>query len=138
VTAGRIGIDQHSIERLLFGVTRAKGPELADLYAEDTYVTHPFHPTAPPLKGREELRGHFANSQDFSIRAYDLVTYEGTDPDLIVAESTYAGERERPFAMSHIFVTRVRDGLIVESRDYGDHLAFAAATGTLATLLASV
>ena len=30
---------------------------------------------------------------------------------------------------------RVRDGLIVESRDYADHLAFAAATGRLPALV---
>jgi hypothetical protein len=34
-------------------------------------------------------------------------------------------------------VLRVRDGLIVESRDYADHLAFAAATGRLPSLVAA-
>jgi ketosteroid isomerase-like protein len=33
-------------------------------------------------------------------------------------------------------VLRVRDGLIVESRDYSDHLALAAASGRLAELTA--
>lgn len=40
--------------------------------------------------------------------AHDLVTYEGTDPEVM------------------------RNGLVAESHDYGDHLAPAAATGRLA------
>jgi hypothetical protein len=37
----------------------------------------------------------------------------------------------------NIFVTRIRDGLIVESRDYGDHVSMAAATGQLPDLIAA-
>jgi hypothetical protein len=37
--------------------------------------------------------------------------------------------------MSNIFVTRVRGGLIVESRDYADHPNFAAAAGRLDELV---
>jgi ketosteroid isomerase-like protein len=126
------------VERLLLGVTQGKGAETAELYAEDAYVTHPFHPSAPPLKGREELRAHFAPARGSGLTAHDLVTYEGLDPEMIVAEFTYAGRFARPLVVSNIFVTRVRNGLITESRDYGDHLAFAAATGGLADLLAAV
>jgi ketosteroid isomerase-like protein len=126
------------IERLLLGVTQGKGAETAELYAEDAYVTHPFHPSAPPLKGREELRAHFAPARGSGLTAHDLVAYEGLDPEVIVAEFVYAGSFARPLRVSNIFVTRVRDGLITESRDYGDHAAFAAATGGLADLLAAV
>lgn len=40
--------------------------------------------------------------------------------------------------MNNIFAMRIRDGEIVESRDYGDHLALAAATGRLPELIARV
>lgn len=40
--------------------------------------------------------------------------------------------------MNNIFAMRIRDGEIVESRDYSDHLALAAATGRLPELIARV
>ncbi|TVT30115.1 nuclear transport factor 2 family protein, partial [Amycolatopsis rhizosphaerae] len=122
------------VERLLHGVTNGEGAALAGLYAEDCHVTHPFHPTAPALTSRDELRAHFAPERGARLRAHDLVTYQGTDPGLIVSEFRYV-HRYGLFALSNLFVTHVRDGLITRSRDYGDHLALAAGTGTLAELL---
>ena len=39
-------------------------------------------------------------------------------------------------AVPCVFVMRIRDGLIVESRDYIDHVAFAQARDTLDDLIA--
>jgi ketosteroid isomerase-like protein len=66
------------------------------------------------------------------------VFHEGADPELIVAEFEYAGTvgDGNPVLATNIFVKRIRDGLIVESRDYGDHVAMAAATGQLPDLIA--
>ncbi|WAL64339.1 nuclear transport factor 2 family protein [Amycolatopsis cynarae] len=122
------------IERLLHGVTNGEGAALAGLYAEDCHVTHPFHPTAPVLTGRDELRAHFAPARGARLRAHDLVTYQGQDPELIVSEFRYA-DRGGLFVLSNLFVTYIRDGLITRSRDYGDHLALAAGTSTLPELL---
>ncbi|GAA1607854.1 hypothetical protein GCM10009789_72850 [Kribbella sancticallisti] len=40
-----------------------------------------------------------------------------------------------PFTAPCVFVLRVRDGLIVESRDYIDHVAMAKARGQLDELI---
>jgi ketosteroid isomerase-like protein len=62
-----------------------------------------------------------------------------TDPEVIVAEFEYAGTivaTGEPFRVPAIFVLRVRDGLIVESRDYIDHLSMIRARGQVDELVA--
>ena len=62
--------------------------------------------------------------------------HETTDPEVVIGEFTYVGRviaTGRRFTVPNVFVWRVRDGLIVEARDYADHVAFAAATGRLTT-----
>ena len=46
--------------------------------------------------------------------------------------------RRCPFNVPCIFVVRVRDGLIVESRDYADHVGFARAFGRIGALAAAL
>jgi ketosteroid isomerase-like protein len=127
-------------ERLAYGVSDGKWHELPELYAEETHVTHPFLPGSPTLKTREELREHFAlgAASATQLQARDLVVHESTDPEVVIGEFNYQGTSGigRPFRISNIYVLRVRDGLIVESRDYGDHLALAAASGRLTELTA--
>lgn len=127
-------------EQLAYGVSDGQWHELPELYAEETHVTHPFLPGSPTLKTRKELREHFAlgAASATQLQARDLVVHESTDPEVIVGEFDYQGTSGigRPFRVSSIFVLRVRDGLIVESRDYSDHLALAAASGRLAELTA--
>ncbi|HEY2063013.1 MAG TPA: nuclear transport factor 2 family protein [Amycolatopsis sp.] len=128
-------------QRLCFGVSDARWAELPDLYAEQTDVRHPFLPNAPLLKTRDDLRAHFASAGELGIRmqATDLVTYQPTDPEVIIGEFAYEGELGgKPLRINNIFVVRVRDGLIVESRDYGDHLGLAATAGRLPELFASL
>ncbi|SNQ46072.1 conserved hypothetical protein [Frankia canadensis] len=53
-----------------------------------------------------------------------------TDPEVVVVvvEFAYAATRSNDgaaFEVPNIFVVRVRDGQIIESRDYGDHAGFA-------------
>lgn len=58
------------------------------------------------------------------------------DSELVIFELTYAGEAGgRTFALPCIFVVRVRDGQIVESRDYGDHIGLARTFGRLDELV---
>jgi ketosteroid isomerase-like protein len=122
------GLDQDERERQL--------DELAALYAETTDVRHPFAPDrADPLRTREELRRHFAVAsarltgvERFAPTAF--VVHQTVDPELVVVEFRYTGTVSgKPFDIANIFVVRVRDGEIVESRDYADHLAFARAFG---------
>lgn len=118
--------------RLLDAVTGRRPDDAAALYAEDAHVTHPFRPGDRPLNGRAELAAHFAAGaavpREFAAR--DVVIHETGDPEVVVAEFAYHGralETGRSFAVGCVFVLRVRDGLIVESRDYGDHAAMARA-----------
>jgi ketosteroid isomerase-like protein len=70
-----------------------------------------------------------------------VVVHETTDPEVIVAEFDYDGRittTGRTFTIRNIFVLRVRDGLIVESRDYANHLVLADALGRLPAMMAEM
>ena len=117
--------------RLIDGVTGKRWDELPGLYATDTVVTHPLG-DAPPLRGRAALQAHFtaAAALPIDMRAEELVVHETADPEVVIGEFLYRGRNtatDRAFAVRNVFVLRVRDGQIVESRDYADHHAFAAA-----------
>ncbi|GLY74041.1 nuclear transport factor 2 family protein [Actinoallomurus iriomotensis] len=128
-------------ERVIDGVTHGRWDELPALYAEDAFVIHPFAPAGEPLTGREALRRHFAAGAGLGVTmtVRDVVVHETGDPEVVIGEFAYEGTvtaTGRRFTVPNVFVLRVRDGLIVESRDYADHVAFAAATGRLGALVA--
>jgi ketosteroid isomerase-like protein len=130
---------------LVHGVAAGAGPELADLYAEHTDVIHPFDPfRAPAMRTRTELREHFSDAPDEPLlrRQVSGVTIHRTsDPEVIVAEFAYQGVRPataEPFTIPCVFVLRVRDGQIVESRDYIDPIAAATARDRLPDLLTAL
>ncbi|TDO49290.1 ketosteroid isomerase-like protein [Kribbella sp. VKM Ac-2527] len=131
--------------RLVHGVADRDFAVLPTLYAEQTDVRHPMSPYGDhPLLTRDALRDHFGGT---GPRVAGVVEYqpdnvrihETTDPEVIVAEFDYAGtviETGEPFRVPCVFVLRVRDGLIVESRDYIDHVKMARARGQLDELIA--
>ena len=130
---------------LVTGVAEGRGEELAELYAERTHVAHPFHPLRPPaLRTRDELREHFRPteaSRRLRRQPTGITIHETTDPEVIVAEFEYRGTDTvtgEPFRQPAIFVLRVRDGEIVESRDYFDHMSTAHLRGELGALVAAV
>ena len=97
--------------------------ELVALYAERTRVEHPMALDDTPLLTRDDLRRHFAAGTETTpiadYRAADIVVHETADPEVIVAEFRYLGSvGGRSFQVPCVFVMRVRDGEIVESRDY--------------------
>jgi ketosteroid isomerase-like protein len=115
--------------RLVDGVCRLVAGDrsqvngLAGLYAERTRVEHPMVLDDTPLLTRDDLRRHFAAGRDMTpiadYRTADVVVHETTDPEVIVAEFRYLGSvAGRSFQVPCVFVMRVRDGQIVESRDY--------------------
>jgi len=145
------------VRTLVRGVSRLRGPgldpderervldELAGLYAEQTDVRHPFAPLGDrPLRSRAELRAHFAARGEPPAglerwEAVDVVVHRTADPEVVVQEFRYAGRvHGQEFAVPLIFVTRVRDGLIVESRDYADHVGLARAFGHLPELASAL
>lgn len=116
---------------------------LASLYAIDAHVTHPFHPEHADLAtvGRDALRAHFAAMPQAGVSVSSSVEdwklHTTADPEVVIAEFVYRGRiGGRPLNTRCIFVVRVVDGLIVESRDYIDHLASARAYGVLPDVLA--
>jgi ketosteroid isomerase-like protein len=114
--------------------------ELVSLYAEETYVRHPFAPMGDtPLRTRAELRAHFAKAPSLApdVERFDAVghVHETSDPEMVIFEFSYVGMASgRDFTVPCIFATRVRDGLIVESRDYADHVGLARVFGRLSNL----
>jgi uncharacterized protein len=130
---------------LVDGVAAGRWDELPDLYAEHTDVVHPFDPLrAPALRTRAELRAHFrptAAGPELDRRPANITIHQTTDPEVIVAEFEYRGtvvETGETFVQPGIFVLRVRDGEIVSSRDYLDHVTAARIRGKLDDLVAAV
>ncbi len=130
---------------LVNGVADGRWDELPSLYAEQTHVVHPFHPLRPPaLWTRDELREHFrpaGATPRLHRRPANITIHETTDPEVIVAEFEYQGtnaDTGEQFAVPAIFVLRVRNGEIVDSRDYFDHLTAAQVRGELQALVAAV
>jgi uncharacterized protein len=132
--------------RLVNGVCDGPYEDLADLYAEQTHVTHPFHPFGPPpLRSRGELYEHFTApgpaARTLNRKPVDIMIHDTADPEVIVAEFAYRGRVEETgeaFNVPCVFVMRIRDGLIIESRDYIDHIASARAWGQLDSLLTAL
>lgn len=124
------GLDERELDSQL--------DQLADLYAEQTDVRHPFAPFGDtPLRTRAELRHHFATGPARTVGAErfepaGLLVHQTADPEVVVVEFSYVGTAlGRPFELPCIFVVRVRDGEIVESRDYTDRISLARAFGRL-------
>lgn len=119
--------------------------QLADLYAERTDVRQPFAPRGDTaLRSRAELRRHFAEgpARTRGVERFEpvgTVVHQTDDSEVVIVEFRYQGSaNSRPFDLPCIFVVRVRDGLIIESRDYSDHVAFARAFGRLDDLAAAL
>jgi ketosteroid isomerase-like protein len=114
--------------------------KLAEFYAEEADVRHPMAPLGDtPLLGREALRRHFATAASAGLagfRVEDVRVHQTTDPEVVIGEFTYRGDAG--WAAPGIIVFRIRDGLIVESRDYIDHLGLARATNTVDALCAQL
>lgn len=136
---------QEVFRALVDGVAAGRWDELPDLYAEQTHVVHPFDPLrAAALRSRDELRDHFRPTgagPRLDRRPANITIHETTDPEVIIAEFEYQGtvvETGESFAQPAIFVLRVRDGEIVSSRDYFDHVTGARIRGQLDALVAAV
>lgn len=119
---------------------RSQVDKLAEFYAEETDVRHPMAPLGDtPLLSREALRQHFATALSAGltgVRVENVRVHQTADPEVAIGEFTYRGDGG--WAAPGIIVFRIRDGLIVESRDYIDHLGLARATNTVDALCAQL
>ena len=123
--------------RIVDAIAERRLAEILDeCYAEDVVVEHPFMiPEPTTTKGREQLRVRVTNLKNLPItmEIADVVVHETADPEVIVGEfesritSKQTGKR---IATRNIMVLRVRNGLIVSSRDYHNHALLASFIGS--------
>ncbi|MET8004973.1 nuclear transport factor 2 family protein [Nonomuraea glycinis] len=107
-----------------------KSPDaLADLYAEDGLHEFPFG-GLPPYQGRERIRDGYRASWGTSpaevqeIR--NVLIHHSTDPEVLVVEQeTVVKVGDRSITVPGLLILRIRDGLIVHTRDYMDATALA-------------
>ncbi|HET6986812.1 MAG TPA: nuclear transport factor 2 family protein [Kribbella sp.] len=133
--------------KLVRGVGDRDFATLPELYAEQTDVRHPMNPYGDhPLLSRDALREHFGGTgpqvtEVIRFQPDNIRVHQTADPEVIVGEFDYVGTvlaTGEPFATSNVIVLRVRDGLIVESRDYIDHLGMTRARGLTDQLIAAL
>ncbi|MFD8416623.1 nuclear transport factor 2 family protein [Streptomyces sp. NPDC059650] len=129
-------------QKLIEGIGAGRYTELAGLYAEDAVVETVFEPVGPRrIEGRAALAERFALVSAHSpleLTPANVVVRETHDAEVVVAEFDYHVHHRttgRTFDAANIQVLRVRDGLIVSSRDYHDHLALLVADGGLPRLV---
>jgi uncharacterized protein len=120
---------RETVELLLRTTVEGSRDDIADLYAPDVVIELPFTPDGIPseMKGRENMRARMrAAAGMFGFDAVrDVTLHETADPEVIIVEYRIQGTvtaTSAPFTLSYITVTRVVDGLIVASRDYGNPL----------------
>jgi uncharacterized protein len=120
------------VESLIRGLSEGTWEELSQLYAEDAVVEHPYAVQGPSrIEGRAVLHERFmgAIARAFELSAHNLVVRQTDDPEVVVAEYDYeirVPKTGKVFETANVLVVRVRDGLIVHSRDYHNHHAIAA------------
>lgn len=131
------------LERLIRGISDQRWPELHELYAEDAVIEYPFALPAPVrLQGRAAIQRYFAAvaRMPLELRARNIVMHEAADPEVVIVEYEYDGlvtTTGRTFQVSNIQVSTVRNGQIVQSRDYHNHLVLAHMAGRLPDLIAA-
>jgi ketosteroid isomerase-like protein len=135
---------QHVLEALMRGIAGQEWQGLDELYAQDAVVWHPFAlPASRRSQGRDAMRAHFAAfaAAPLNLEIRNWVVHLTDDPEVVIAEWDYDGTvttTGRTFRVSNIQVSRVRGGMIVESRDYHNHALMAAVMGRLPQLLAAL
>lgn len=130
---------------LLERINAERFSELAELYAPDAVVETVFEPVGPRrFEGRAVLEARFAEvstGRPVRLTPANVLVRETDDPEVVVAEWDYRVHHRatgRNFETANIQVLRVRDGLIVESRDFHDHLALVVAGGHLPQLVSAL
>lgn len=120
--------------------------DLADLYAADALHTFPFRAPLFPgrLEGREEIRALYRAAWGASpvriAELHDVVVHEAADPEVVIGEWEATGTVEpdgRPFRATGLLTLRVRNGEIVETRDYMDVFGTYHAMGRLEDVVAA-
>jgi ketosteroid isomerase-like protein len=127
---------RQTIEELLRRITDDDRSKIADLYHPDVEIRNPFAPPEFPAvaRGRDRIRDQMkVNAGRWRFDRVELIgLHETVDPEVVVTEYRVHGHvsaGQTPFALTFVMVTRVRDGLIVASRDYSSPLEAAVLAG---------
>lgn len=132
------------LRNLMQGISDRRWDALAELYAENALVEHPFAlPSPTRILGRSALRTHFLNfaAVPLSLRVSQMIVHGTADPEVVVAEWDYEGvvtTTGQSFRVANVQVSRVRSGLIITSRDYHNHAFMAAVTGRMSVLISAL
>jgi ketosteroid isomerase-like protein len=121
---------RETVEQLLHTYVHGRRAEVADFYALDARIANPWARDAAQREfndGREALRARFEQTE--KLLSFDAVRdvriHECAEPEEIALELRFdVGVRESgaKFSVGFVWFLRVVDGLIVESRDYGNPL----------------
>jgi uncharacterized protein len=131
------------VEALMRGISDGAWQDLHRWYSENATVEYPFALPPSRLEGLEAIRRYFAFAATLPLKLTmkNMIVHETADPEVVVAEWDYDGlvpTTGRRFQVSNIQVSRVRDGKIVTSRDYHNHIVLADVLGRLPSALASL
>lgn len=110
------------LTQLLETMADKKWEQLPDLYAEDVVIEHPLSGPDATVRGRDKVREHAARLATVGDMATETIAvHETDDPEVVIHEfTTRATFDGKEVTMAGIRVMRVRDGVIVSSRDYGN------------------
>lgn len=118
---------------------------MADLWAEDGTAEFPYAMADAPrrLEGREAIRAHLLTLVKVTDprETPEIIVHRTDTPDTIIAEFSARGHTVRtgaPYELSYVVVLTVRDGRIVNYRDYWNPVATASAAGRLPEFLDAV
>jgi ketosteroid isomerase-like protein len=101
--------------------------DLAEHYAADAVVDMPFAlPEPVRLQGRPAIEAHLATAARAPLyfTVENVVIHQTADPEVIIAEYDYllsVTTTGKTLRVSNIQLFKVRNGQIVETRDYHDH-----------------
>lgn len=133
------------VDRLLHLTAEGPTGDMADVFSQDAVFEMPFLPPGLPRQeiGREAFRAHLHEA--VGLQEFDAVDHvsihETTDPEVVVTEYRLHGRvvaTGKRFASDIVMVARVRDGLIVWSRNYSNPLDGAIAFDAVHDLLAGL
>jgi ketosteroid isomerase-like protein len=133
-----------AVAQLLDRISEGRWHDIAELYAADAVAEQPLMAPRPGrVEGRDQIRAHFeaAAAGPLRLRARNVVVHVTADPEVVIAEFDYEIRHSitgRTTTAANVQVVRVRDGLIVATRDYHDHLRLAAVAGRAGDLAAAL
>lgn len=134
----RAGSPRDVLRRYHQAMQAKSADALAALYAPDGL--HEFSFFTPgrtePYMGREAVRAGYRHSwhnHPLAIHAIeDVFVHEAADPEVVIGQWRLTGSiiaTGQPVVLTGLLVLRVRDGLIVHTRDFMDGLGVANALG---------